>query len=256
MSAVVQPMVEATSLERLRAAVGEDLLTLALLHDREVDRELLLTLWEHCYEDWLGLRMTGKRGSEALALFRQGLTDLPTDLHQATLDQLAADYADIYLTYGLRASPCESVWLDQDNLTMQQPTFQVRNCYRRHGIAVADWRVRSDDHLVYELRFLAHLMNGEAEQADLAEAADFLDEHLLRWIDQFAERVATRCDTRFYAGLALLTAAYLQELRDLLADPLGYPRPAPEELETRLTAADFPTLDAEGPFVPGAAPGW
>ena len=102
----------------------------------------------------------------------------------------------------------------------------------------------------------AHLLNGEPERVDLAEASDFLDEHLLRWIDQFAERVALRGDTRFYAGLALLTAAYLQELRDLLADPLGYPRPAPEELETRLTAADFPTLDAEGPFVPGAAPGW
>jgi TorA maturation chaperone TorD len=256
MSTLLKPMVEAPGIEDLRAAVAEDLLALALLHDRELDRKLILTLWEHCYEHWLGLRMTGERGNEALALFRKGLSDLPTDLHQETLDRLAADYADIYLTYGLRASPCESVWLDEDNLTMQQPTFRVRDCYRRHGIAVADWRIRSDDHLVYELRFLAHLLNGEPERVDLAEAAAFLDEHLLRWIDQFAERVAQRCDTRFYAGLALLTAAYLQELRALLADQLGCPRPTPEELETRLTAADFPALEAEGPYLPGAAPSW
>jgi TorA maturation chaperone TorD len=49
----------------------------------------------------------------------------------------------------------------------------------------------------------------------------------LRWIEEFAERVADRCSTRFYAGLALLTAAYLDELRDLLARLLDQPRPAP-----------------------------
>ncbi len=257
MSAVLKPIAAAPDIQRLGAEVGEDLLALALLHDRELDRDLILRLWEHCYEDWLALRLIGQRGADALALLRQGLTDLPTDLHQETLDQLAADYADIYLTYGLRASPCESVWLDQDNLTLQEPTFQVREIYRRHGLAVADWRKRSDDHLVNELRFLAYVLNGESQPANLAEAARFLDEHLLRWIDQFAERVANRCDTRFYAGLALVTAAYLEELRDLLADPLGYPRPAPPAaVEPPVTAAELAALEAEGPYVPGVAPGW
>ncbi|MGB5834258.1 MAG: molecular chaperone TorD family protein [Thiohalocapsa sp.] len=258
MSTVLEPALAPApaGVERLRAEVADDLFTLALLHDQELDRELLLTLWQNCYEDWLGLTLTGRRGNEALALIRQGLTDLPTDPRENTLDQLAADYADIYLTYGVRASPCESVWLDEDNLTLQEPTFRVRAWYRRHGIVVADWRKRSDDHLVNELRFLAHLLNGEPEPIDLAEAAAFLDQHLLRWIDQFAERVAQRCETRFYAGLALLTAAYLDELRDLLDDPLGCPRPAPEEAETRLSAADFPAEDVDGPYLPGVAPSW
>jgi TorA maturation chaperone TorD len=255
------PVAEPSNLPRLRAEIADDLLSMALLHDRELDRELLLTLWQHCYEDWLGLRLTGQRAAEALALMRQGLTDLPTDLHQDTLDRLAADYADIYLTYGLRASPCESVWLDDDNLTLQEPTFRVRAWYRRHGIVVANWRERSDDHLVHELRFLAHLLNGEPASAEahptsLGEVADFLDQHLLRWIDAFAERVAQRCETRFYAGLALLTAAYLTELRELLADPLGYAYPVVEETVPRLTAADLNIPEAEGPYVPGVAPSW
>ncbi len=263
---VLPPVAEPSNLLRLRAEIADDLLSLALLHDRELDRELLLTLWQHCYEDWLGLRLTGQRATEALALLRQGLTDLPTDLHQDTLDRLAADYADIYLTYGLRASPCESVWLDDDNLTLQEPTFRVRDWYRRHGIVVANWRERSDDHLVHELRFLAHLLNGEPEstvldktelgKTDLGEVADFLDQHLLRWIDAFAERVAQRCETRFYAGLALLTAAYLTELRELLADPLGYAYPVAEETAPRLTASDLNIPEAEGPYVPGVAPSW
>lgn len=243
-------------LDRLCAETAQDLLALALLHDRELDRELIHALWRDCYEDFLGLRLRGQRASRALGLLREGLTEIPTELCQATLDRLAADYADIYLTYGLRASPCESVWLDEDNLAMQEPMFRVRAWYRRHGLGVEDWRKRSEDHLVNELHFLAHLLEGAAESGTLDEAARFMDEHLLRWIDRFAERVAGRCETRFYAGLALLTAAYLDELRDLLAELLGTPRPTAEEVEARTPSVARLPVEVEGPYLPGVAPGW
>ena len=55
----------------------------------------------------------------------------------ALQDDLDADFAGIYLTHALRASPCESVWLDEENLMMQGPSFAVRDCYRRHGLSVA-----------------------------------------------------------------------------------------------------------------------
>lgn len=242
-------------LSRLRGAIADDLLLLALLHDRELDRELIHALWRDCYEDFLGLRLQAPGGVSALTLFRDGLTEIPTALGQATLDRLAADFADIYLTYGLRASPCESVWLDEDSLTLQEPTFQVRAWYRRHGLEVTDWRRRSDDHLVYELRFLAYLLNGNEEPGDLGEVARFMDEHPLRWVSRFAERVAARCETQFYAGLALLTAAYLDELRDVLATLFGLSRPLPEEL----AAVAVPPLnrgELEGPYLPGVAPSW
>lgn len=243
-------------LARFRAAAAGDLLALALLHDRELDRELILSLWQDCDDDFLGVRLHGGRSREALSLLRQGLTDIPTALGPEGLDRLAADYADIYLNHGLRASPCESVWLDEDNLIMQEPMFLVRNWYRRHGIAVEDWRKRSDDHLVNEVRFLAHLLGPDGRGAPLDEAARFMDEHPLRWIDRFAERVAARCETRFYAGLALLTAAYLDELRDLLAQILDSPRPSPEEIEGHMAPAKPGPVEVEGPYVPGAAPSW
>ncbi len=44
-----------------------------------------------------------------------------------------------------------------------------------------------------------------------------MDEHLFRWFDQFATRIANRCDTKFYAGLVMLTFSYINELRDVLA---------------------------------------
>lgn len=239
-----------------RTAAAEDLLTLALLHDRELERDLIHVLWRDCYEDFLGLRLRGERATAALVLFREGLTEIPTELCQASLDRLAADYADIYLTYGLRASPCESVWLDEDNLVLQEPMFRVRDWYRRYGLAVTDWRKRSDDHLVYQLRFLAQLLDGEDGPAALEEVARFMDEHLLRWIDGFAERVAARCATRLYAGLALLTAAYLDELRDLLAALTGEARPTAEEVEARFAPVPALSREVEGPYVPGVTPSW
>lgn len=257
MSAVAaEPETRAGPLARFRAAAVDDLLALALLHDRELERELILSLWQDCYDDFLGVRLQGRRGREALSLLRQGLTEIPTALGAESLDRLAADYADIYLNHGVRASPCESVWLDEDNLIMQEPMFRVRHWYRRHGIAVEDWRKRTDDHLVNELRFLAYLLGSDGSGAAFEEAARFLDEHPLRWIDRFAERVAARCETRFYAGLALLTAAYLDELRDLLAQVLDSPRPAAQAIAGRLSPAKPVPVAVEGPYMPGVAPSW
>jgi len=245
----------------LRAAVAADLRMFALLHDRELDGDRILALWEDGYEDFLGLRLVGEAGRRSLALLRAGLTDIPAAMDAATLDLLAADFADIYLTHGLRASPCESVWLDEDGLVMQGPMFELRDWYRRHGLAVADWRKRSDDHLVHQLLFLAHLSAPDAEEergADLAEVARFLDEHLLLWIDRFAERVANRCQTRFYAGLALLTAAYLDELRELLVGVAHVPRPTQEEVEARRRPRPAVPVAVPPPstFVPGSGPVW
>ena len=118
----------------------------------------------------------GARAHRALGLLRAGLTDIPSSLGAESLDRLAADYADIYLTNGLRASPCESVWLDEDGLVMQGPMFDVRACYSRHGLAVPDWRRRSDDHLVHQL-----LVPGPSAGANFTETCDleFTDDSLL-----------------------------------------------------------------------------
>jgi putative dimethyl sulfoxide reductase chaperone len=87
-----------------------------------------------------------------------------------------------------------------------------------------------------------------------SEAARFLDEHLLRWIGLFSERVAGRCATRYFAGLNSLTSAYLEELRGHLEKILDEPRPAAEEIQRRMERAG---LKAEPiAFMPGAAPGW
>ena len=240
-------------------AIREDLLLLALLHDRELDRETLNGLRAECRRDCFGFRLQGAEARAALRLFRQGLDDIPRDFASATLDILAAEYADIYLNHSLQASPCESVWTDEVGLTMQEAMFQVRDWYRRHGLTVKNWRMRADDHLVTQLQFLGYLLDAEPSEARLEETARFLDEHLLRWIGAFAERVSARCRTRLYAGLAKLTSAYLEEYRELVAGLLDSPRPSDEEIEARMRSKKPATglqVEPPAPFVPGGAPSW
>jgi hypothetical protein len=50
----------------------------------------------------------------------------------------------------------------------------------------------------------------------------------------FAQRIARRCGTPFYAGLVLVTTTYADELRNILAEILETPRLPGEEIEFRL----------------------
>jgi TorA maturation chaperone TorD len=184
---------------------------------------------------------------------RYAVKRLPYEADGEVLDEIAADYAAIYLNHSIQASPYESVWFDEENLVRQASMFQVREWYRRYDLAAPDWRNRADDHLTLQLQFLAHLFELGQSDETFREVAQFMDEHLLRWIGSFAERVASRCDTPFFAGLALLTAVYCEELRDVLVEVLGQPRPSAQEIEARMKPRVEPaTVPLK--FMPGVGP--
>jgi TorA maturation chaperone TorD len=236
------------------SGVALDLLILAQLHDRELTDTDVKRLQQDRFPETLAFRLQSDKAREAMTILAHVVADLTMDERQH--DDLAADFAAIYLTHGLGASPYESVWLDDDGLAMQQPMFDIRARYAQYGLEVPDWRKRSDDHLVFQLQFIATLLE-DAQPSALTDAATFLDAHTLRWLPDFAGRVATRANTPFYASLAVLTACHLDELRDVLAEILDEPRPNLEEL----AQAEAPTVDEEplpmpGRYVPGSAPSW
>ena len=251
------------ALTALCSAIAQDLSQLAVLHDRELEAACIVALQQADFPAGLGLCLQSDLACEAASVLHTALVDCGQDPGEAALDALAGDYADIYLNHTLQASPFESVWLDEDGLAMQQPMFQVRAWYRRYDIAAENWRRRADDYLGYQLAFLAHLFTSCAKAPDdesavnvLRDSAAFMDEHLLRWLSGFAKRVAHRCATPFYAGLAMLTAAYAEELRELLVEILGEPRPDAAVIEQRMKPGVSVAVELPAPFVPGAAPSW
>ncbi len=240
-------------------AVVADLRLLADLNATELTAERLQVLQQMNFPEQLAL---ADQGGDML-LTRQQLAALIKDWDcqdPALIDDLASDFARIFLTGSLHAGPCESIWLDDEELVCQQPMFEVRKWYENHQLAVPNWRVMADDHLVNELLFVAHLLNKAATEEKtvfIEEAASFMDEHLLLWLLPFGSRVAQRCHTDFYAGLAMLTAFYLEQLRDLLAEMLGVERPDREALDAarqaRQRAAAMPQPLQ---YFPGTAPSW
>lgn len=203
-----------------RAAVAADLDVLAALHDRELDAEMLAALSAAGFPRSLGLDIggSGPRGEAALAAMAAVTDEVTEDLADGSLsfDELGAAYADVYLTRGMGVSPTESPWVDKDGLERQQPTVECRKWYGRHSLKVTEWNRRSEDHIVHQLEFVAHLLrNGEGDEA-LGEAARFLTQHPLRWFPEFARLLDKRGGPAFYTALAELTAVYLADLRTLL----------------------------------------
>ena len=271
-NAVLSTNNEMASLQQWSAAISQDLEQIAVLHDREADKALIDSLREVNFPHNLGLVLeTSFEGNfkgvkdEALTpyqLFAKSLEALPENIDQQALDLLAVDYADIYLNHSLHASPFESVWLDEDHLIQQEPMFQIRKWYKRYGLETENWRIRSDDHLVLQLQFIAKLLDPESHlsenfslQKRLQDATMFMDEHLLVWLSDFCNLVTQRCNTDFYASVAVLTDAYIQELRTILAEITEIKRPTAEEIEEKRRAMQ-PVVEEPISFVPGVAESW
>ncbi len=208
-------------------AIAERLDLLARFHDREPDAEFIAGLKRLVVGTWFREVFTSERTGAALSKLDAALACLPDNPDRATLDGLAAEYADVYLTYAYRISPSGSVWLTEDSLERQAPMFDVRAWYKCYGIEVPDWRNRADDHLVHQLQFLAMLLRTGNRQA-ACDAAKFLDDSLLKWLPDFAKRMAERAKAPFFVAAAALTAGIIEDIRDMLAEATGVDRPKPE----------------------------
>jgi TorA maturation chaperone TorD len=253
---IEQVVNESALMAHFRQAVAEDLKTLALLQNQETSKAALEKLREIDFPYNLGLQLQTQAGKDACDFMHKALSILPEQIDEKTLDDLAVDYAAIYLNSSLHASPYESVWLSDDGLVQQEPMFQVREWYVKYGLVAKNWRRCPDDHLSLQLEFIAHLLCLDEQEETLKQVAIFLDEHLLRWTEQFAARVANRCATAYYGGLVILMAQYLDELRNLLAELLSESRPSMEEIEKRMVAKKKPE-SVEIKWMPEAGPpGW
>ncbi|MFP1632941.1 molecular chaperone [Zhengella sp. ZM62] len=233
-------------------ALADVVKLLARIHDREVDAAFLEGWQSSAVTDWMAGILESAGAVEALSDMGAALGALSSPLDSASLDDLASDYADIYLTHAYRISPNGSVWLTEDGLERQEPMFETRSWYRRYGVEVPDWRKRPDDNIVHQLQFTAHLLSMDTDEAR-ADCARFLDSGLLVWLPDFAARVDARARTPFYRAAARLTHAVVEEIRDGLLASTGIERRRPEEKATASGASPEPEMVA---YVPGQAESW
>ena len=235
-------------LTELHNALTDDLEQLIRLHDRELDAETLAALLASGFPAGLALLPADDSGDEVCRNMQAALGEAES------LDNLAADFAAIYLNNTFSASPYESVWLSDDHLACAEPMFELREIYASAGLKVADWCSRFDDHLVVQLQYLRHALSGDRCQVEPKEIANFIDEHLGYWFPDFAQRVSLQCRTAFYAALVELTHVWLLRCRDVLNAIYDLPIPARETVAERINRKLVQGKSDMAPikFMPGA----
>lgn len=143
-------------------------------------------------------------------------------------DRLRSEYTRLFLGPDkLPAPPWESVYVNGEPLLFQQSTLAVRDAYRQSGYAAVGYPREADDHVAIEFDFMASLASKacEAETLEretLVKQLAFLEDHLLVWIDSFAERLGA-CDTvsEFYPSFARLAALVCRRDADVLQELLA-----------------------------------
>ena len=155
---------------------------------------------------------------------------------QAILDELAVDYARVFLSAGVAsgkaAFPFESVYTSRQHLMMQESRNEIIALYAEKGITPGKEMYRvPEDHLGLLLEYMALLCREEAaggsqtkaKAAGTAQAAapreqqrEFLAHHLKNWVFAFTADLLKYASTDVYRGLAKLTRGFLTMELDLL----------------------------------------
>ncbi|MFR5827982.1 MAG: molecular chaperone [Adlercreutzia equolifaciens] len=129
------------------------------------------------------------------------------------------------------AAPWESYYLDENNRLFTDSTREVRAAFRAHGLEFEKKNREPDDHIGLMLSFLAVLAGREAEAVEAGDEetarslqkdqADFIDNHVLTFVDEWAAAMAEKSDSDFYAGMALLACGLVKERRAQLEEKLS-----------------------------------
>ena len=134
--------------------------------------------------------------------------NVPDEIDDETVENLAVDYCQLLIGPKNHVSPLQSVWekqlLQSEAASSMQKFVSYLPGFQPQGSML--------DHIGVQLQFMGELFERAAAAKDheLVEkfAEDFFQKHL-KWTAPFLAAVAEKAETDFYAGLANLTANFL-----------------------------------------------
>ena len=145
---------------------------------------------------------------------------------------LVPEYTRLFIgPTSLPAPPWESVYVSHEPLLFQESTLAVREAYAREGFQATGYPHEADDHVATELNFMAALSeraqaayqegNMRRYRATLEAQVRFLDEHLLVWIREFADRLSKVSGiSALYPSFAALAALVCERDADVVRELL------------------------------------
>lgn len=149
-----------------------------------------------------------------------------------TRQELAVDYAHTFLGAGnydtIIAPPYESVFTSEERLLMQEARDGAVAHYLSEGLSLPPDNTTPEDHVSFEMQFMATMAERSAEALECGDEAEFertmgvqrvfFEEHLANWLPGFVEAIEKNCRTDFYLGIAKLTRGLLESEKEILAE--------------------------------------
>lgn len=140
--------------------------------------------------------------------------------------RVRTEYAELFVGPRAPLAPLyESIYVGYPRRLFSEVTESVRRAYEARGIAVAARNKIPDDHLSYEMQFMAELCmremdaiaaHDDAETMNLrSDQKGFLNEHLALWLPEFTRRVSEAWCGDYYA-------AWAEFARDLVGEDIAY----------------------------------
>jgi len=163
--------------------------------------------------------------------FLEALSDLGADWsgdfskksEEEILEDLAMEYAMLFLGPGKHISPHESVHHQREDGQWGQlwgeSTVEVKKFIETAGLNYHSDFTGMPDHISAELEFMERVTEreGQAWKENDEKAAlycrkiekKFIEEHLLKWIPQFCDKVTEAAELPFYRDIAVLTKHFI-----------------------------------------------
>ena len=140
------------------------------------------------------------------------------------IEELAVEYTRLFLGPGKHISPHESVHHERDDgdwgRLWGKDTVLVKKFIETAGLEYKSGYTGLPDHISVELEFMHEVTKREArawEEKDsdgaiycLKIEKKFIEEHLVKWIPAFCDKVISGAELSFYREMAKLTRSFIE----------------------------------------------
>ncbi len=125
--------------------------------------------------------------------------------------ELAADFSQVFLTdTKAGAPPYASVYLSESGQLFEQPHQDMLELLKAKGLVVDPEFKEPADHIAIQLDYLGNLIIQDGNSVSKAQI-EFIDAHILSWLDLFVKATAKVKNSGFYQGICQLLQAYIKQ---------------------------------------------
>ncbi|MDC1542027.1 molecular chaperone TorD family protein [Candidatus Pseudothioglobus singularis] len=168
-------------------------------------------------------------GLEALLACTSELEKLAVE---EALEKTALEYMELFIGSGTpKAPPSESFYYSNKKAVFDQKTMEMKQILNEHGLESKRKDKQPEDHLGLQLLFIAvkseQLLSVDSEKqcSAVKEQIDFINQHILSWINELTNDAKVHGSVGFYAGLIELiwgTLLWDKELLEEFVDSYNY----------------------------------